>query len=134
MGPSTADEPVPDAEGARPLLERLRGNPQVAASLCVVPGLGQLYNRQPGKAAFFLLATLFTLGSSVALIMAGERIGHTLLERRQFTAFLLLSFGSIFVFLALFCLGLAFWASSVVDARRSAIDRDAPGRWWLLRL
>jgi hypothetical protein len=138
MGPPAVEEPVPGAEGVR-TTDRLRDNPQLAASLCALPGLGQVYNRQPGKAAFFLLATLLTLGSSVTLIMAGERIGHALLERRQFAVFLLVSFGSIFIFLGLFCLGLAFWASSVVDARRTALDRKENrepqgGRWWLFRL
>ncbi len=42
------------------------------------------------------------------------------------------------VFLALLLLGLAFWASAVVDARRSAIEiterRLSSGRWWFFRL
>src|SRR2546428_8936118 len=54
-------------------------NRKIAAALTVVPGLGQLYNRQPGKAVSFFVGTLITLGPAVALIMAGERIGHSLL-------------------------------------------------------
>lgn len=117
---------------------RRRRNRDVAAGLSVVPGLGQLYNLQPRKAAFFLLATLLTIGPAVLLIMGGERLGSTLLERKQFTAFLLIAFASIVVFLALFIAGLAMWASAAVDARRSAEElsegRPPTGRWWLFRL
>jgi TM2 domain-containing membrane protein YozV len=115
-----------------------RRNPVLAASLSLIPGLGQVYNRQWRRAVFFLLSTLLTIGPAVLLIMAGERVGSTLLNNKQFTAFLLLAFASIIVFLALFLLGLAFWASAVVDARRSAIDannrRDSGGRWWFMNL
>lgn len=120
------------------VVPRRRRNPQAAAALSVVPGLGHVYTLQWRRAAFFLLATLLTMGPSILLITAGERVGTTLIDRRQFTAFLLVAFGSIIVFLALFLLGLAFWASSVIDARRSAIElsegRSTAGRWWFFRL
>lgn len=114
-------------------------DPRVAASLSVLPGLGQLYNRQPRKAWFFFAATLLTLGPAVLLIMVGERVGARLLEDRRGSLFLLFSFGSVVVFLAVFLLGLTFWASSAFDARRSAqeINRgnlEAAGRWWFFRL
>jgi arabinogalactan oligomer / maltooligosaccharide transport system permease protein len=115
-----------------------RRNPGVAAALSVVPGLGQLYNLQWRKAVFFLLATLLTVGPSVLLIMGGERFGHHLLEQKAFGVFMLVAFGSIIVFLVLFLLGLTFWASAIVDARRSAreLSEGRPGteRWWLLKL
>jgi TM2 domain-containing membrane protein YozV len=119
--------------------ERLRRrDPRVAAALSVVPGLGQLYNLQPAKAAFFLLATVMTIGPAVLLITAGERLGTSLLHRGAGAAFLLLAFSSVIAFLALLLLGLSFWASAVVDARRSAIEiserRPGSGRWWFLRL
>jgi len=115
-----------------------RRNPSVAAALSVVPGLGQLYNLQWRKAIFFLLATLLTVGPSVLLIMGGERFGHHVLEQKAFGIFMLVAFGSIIVFLVLFLLGLTFWASAIVDARRSAreLSEGRPGteRWWLLKL
>jgi TM2 domain-containing membrane protein YozV len=115
-----------------------RRDPRVAAALSVVPGLGQLYNLQPAKAAFFLLATVFTIGPAVLLITAGERLGTSLLHRGAGTLFLLLALGSVIVFLALVMLGLAFWASAVVDARRTAVEiterRLSGGRWWFFRL
>ena len=115
-----------------------RRDPRVAAALSVVPGLGQLYNLQPAKALFFLLSTVLTIGPAVLLITAGERLGTTLLHRGAGTAFLLLALGSVILFLALFLLGLAFWASAAIDARRSAIEiteqRLGTGRWWFFRL
>lgn len=115
-----------------------RRNPQLAATLSIVPGLGQVYNLQLRKALFFFLATLLTVGPSILLITTGERFGHDLLERKDFGAFLIVAFGSIIAFLVLFLLGLTFWASSIVDARRSAreLSEGRPGspRWWLLKL
>ena len=116
-----------------------RRDPRVAAALSVVPGLGQVYNRQGGKAGFFFLSTVMTLGPAILLIMYGEHLGTQLLTDRRGSLFLLFAFGSIIVFLALFLLGLTFWASSFVDARRSAEelnrgDAAAAGRWWFFRL
>lgn len=121
-----------------PPVRQRRRNPGLASALSVVPGLGQVYNLQPRKAIFFFLATLLTLGPSILLIMAGERFGHDLLQHKHFGGFLVAAFGSILVFLLLFLLGLTFWASSIVDARRSAreLSEGRPGtqRWWLLKL
>jgi arabinogalactan oligomer/maltooligosaccharide transport system permease protein len=131
------EEEQPKTAAPTSVARRLR-DPRVAAGLSIIPGVGQLYNGQPRKAAYFLLTTFFAVGPAVALIMTGERLGSALLDRRAFTAFLLLAFGSIIIFLALFCLGLAFWASAVVDARRSAIElnegRPPTERWRFLRL
>ncbi len=128
---------TPDGEGAV-AGPRRRRNPQLAAMLSVVPGLGQVYNLQLRKALFFFLATLLSIGPSVLLITGGERFGHDLLERKAFGLFLLVAFGSIIAFLVLFLLGLTFWASAIVDARRSARElsegRPPTQRWWLLKL
>jgi arabinogalactan oligomer / maltooligosaccharide transport system permease protein len=121
-----------------PAVRPRRRNAQVAVGLSIVPGLGQVYNGQVRKALFFFLATLLTIGPSILLITGGERFGHDLLERKDFGAFLLVAFGSVIVFLVLFLLGLTFWASAIVDARRSAreLSEGRPGtqRWWLLKL
>jgi TM2 domain-containing membrane protein YozV len=113
-------------------------NANLAASLSVLPGLGQLYNFQPRKALGFFLMWVFTIGPSVLLIMGGERFGHSLLEQKQFGLFLLVAFASIIAFLVLFLLGLTFWAAAVVDARRSAKElsegREGTRQWWKLRL
>lgn len=87
----------------------------------MVPGLGQLYNGQPRKAGRFLLLTVFTVGPAILLITNGEDFGHSLLAGRHFALFLLVALGSVLVFLALFVLGLFFWASAAADARRTAL-------------
>jgi hypothetical protein len=115
-----------------------RREPVLAALLSIVPGLGQLYNFQPRKALAFFAMWLFTMGPAILLIMYGERLGHSLLERKQFGLFLLVAFASIIAFLVLFLLGLTYWATAAVDARRSAIElsegRPPTQRWWKLRL
>lgn len=125
-----------EQEQERP--ERRRRNPVVAATLSIVPGLGQLYNLQVRKAIAFLLLWVFTLGPSILLIMVGEDFGHRLLLDKQFGLFLLVAFASIIAFLVLFLLGLTFWAAAIVDARRSAKELSEglpPTRKWLkLRL
>jgi arabinogalactan oligomer/maltooligosaccharide transport system permease protein len=117
---------------------RRRRDPRVALALSVVPGMGQLYNGQWRKALFFLAATLVTLAPSLLLLMGGEKVGSALLRRHAFVAFLVVAFVSVLVFLGLFVLGLAFWASAAVDARRSAIElnegRASDVRWWFLQL
>jgi hypothetical protein len=114
-----------------------RKNWRLAVALCVVPGLGQLYNGQWRKALFFLVATVFTIGAAVLLITVGESWGHTLLDQHHLALFLLVAFGSVLLFLLLFVFGLFFWASAVTDARRTAQadggDEEA-ARTWFFRL
>jgi len=134
-GETESERAVPEPEPVR----RRRRDWRVALGLSLIPGLGHLYNGQLRRALFFFSATLFTIGPAVVLITAGEHLGASLLDRKQFTAFLLLSLGSVLAFLALFILGLGFWASAAVDARRSAIElsEGRPGgeaRWWFLKL
>jgi hypothetical protein len=131
-GTVVSEEPTPALPPQR------TRNPNLAATLSILPGLGQLYNFQPRKALAFLVTWLLTMGPSVLLIMGGERFGHDLLERKDFGLFLLVAFASIIAFLVLFLLGLTFWAAAIVDARRSAkeLSDGRPGtqRWWMLRL
>lgn len=112
---------------------------RVASGLSLVPGLGQLYNGQPRKALFYLLATAACIGPAVVLIMWGEGLGSGLLRGRSFGGFLLLALSSVLAFLVVFVLGLYFWASAVVDARCSALEltEGVPGadnRWWFFHL
>ena len=107
---------VSDA-GRRP---SLRHDRRIAATLSIVPGLGQLYNGQWRKALFFLIGTIVCLGPAVLLITAGERFGRSLLDSQQVALFLLVAFVSVLVFLLLFVMGLFLWASAAADARRTA--------------
>ena len=56
---------------------RRRRNPQVAAALSIVPGLGHVYTFQWRRAAFFLLATLLTMGPAILLITASGMVLRT---------------------------------------------------------
>lgn len=136
--PASTDAAADTPGAPEPQAVKRRRNPVVAAWLSIVPGLGQLYNLQLRKALAFFLMWLFTLGPAVLLIMFGERFGHSLLEQKQFGAFLLVAFASIIVFLVLFLLGLTYWAAAAIDARRSAIElregRPPTQKWWKLRL
>jgi len=126
------------SESSAPAPPQRRRNPTLAATLSILPGLGQLYNFQPRKAITFLLSWVLTMGPSILLITAGEGFGHRLLEDKQFGAFLVVAFASILAFLVLFLLGLTVWASAVIDARRSAreLSQGLPPtqRWMKLKL
>jgi hypothetical protein len=125
-----------EAGGVTPLRHP---NPQIAVGLAIVPGLGQLYNRQPRKALFFFLWTLFTIGPAILLIIAGQSVGHALLTRHLGALFLLVALVSVFAFLSLFLAGLFVWASSAIDAWQSAVaiasgDRERADRRRMFRL
>lgn len=105
-----------------------------AVGTSIVPGLGQLYNFEPRKAAFFFLGTVLSIGPAVILIMVGEQLGRHLLDQHSGAGFLAVAFGSILAFLVLFVFGLYVWGSAVVDASRTArrLSRGEPegaGRW-----
>lgn len=112
--------------------------PDVAATLSVVPGLGQLYNLQIRKAIFFFLAVVLTIPPGCILIANSRRIGFNLVDAHHVGLYFLWVVASILIFLLLFLLGLTFWASAIVDARRSARElsegRPPTQRWWLLKL
>ena len=126
-----------EARGGQVL--RRRPHPRVAAGLSLLPGLGQLYNGQPRKALYFLLAIVLTLGPAVLLISFGERLGHSLIDQHAFALFLLVAFASVLLFLVLFILGLYLWASAAADARHTAISLREGGvaeeaKVWFFRL
>jgi hypothetical protein len=133
----TAEEPVDASAADDAPAQQGMLSPNLAAALSIVPGLGQLYNRQGGKAGFFFLATLLTIGPAVALVATGRNNAIDIVANQGAATYLLFVFISLIVFLALFCLGLGFWASAVIDARRSAdrLNRGVPGepRWWFFR-
>jgi hypothetical protein len=111
-----------EAGGVSPLR---RPNPGLAAGLSVIPGLGQLYTWHPRKALFYLCWTVFTIGPAILLIMAGQSIGHNLLEHHSGALFLLIALFSVFAFIGLFLTGLFVWASSIIDAYQSAVALGA---------
>lgn len=113
-----------------------RTSVRLATWLSVVPGLGQLYNRQPRKAALFLGAVvalaLITLNIPGA---TGELLGWW---RPRGSAMVLLSLFvqilSLLLFMSTFLLALTAWYDAMHDARRTAQERNGVkqpgGRWW----
>lgn len=114
-----------------------RANVKLATWLSIIPGLGQLYNRQPKKAAIFLLGVvgLFFL----TLNIPGATAELLAWWRPRGSAMVLLSLVvemlSLLVFITTFLGALTFWYDSMHDARATALEingrRQPGGRWWL---
>ena len=116
---------------------RPRASVRLATWLSAIPGLGQLYNRQPKKAAVFLLGVvgLFVLtlnipGATGELLAFWKPRGSTMVLLS-----LLVELFSLLVFMITFLLALTFWYDAMHDARRIAQERNGQrkpgGRWWL---
>jgi TM2 domain-containing membrane protein YozV len=114
-----------------------RASVRLASWLSAIPGLGQLYNRQPKKAAIFFLGViglfLFTLnipGATVELLAFWKPRGSLMVWLS-----LLLQMLSLLLFMTTFLLALTFWYDALHDARRTAQelngDKQPAGRWWL---
>ena len=114
-----------------------RANVRLATWLSAIPGLGQLYNRQPGKAAIFLLGVLslflITLnipGATGELLALWRPRGSVMVVLSLFVQIL-----SLLLFMGTFFLALTAWYDAMHDARRTAQEingeRAPGGRWWL---
>ena len=114
-----------------------RASVRLATWLSAVPGLGQLYNRQPKKAAVFLVGvvglfflTLNIPGATAELLAFWKPRGSAMVLLS-----LLVEILSLLVFMSIFLLGLTFWYDAMHDARRTAQERNGErepgGRWWL---
>jgi arabinogalactan oligomer/maltooligosaccharide transport system permease protein len=114
-----------------------RASVRLATWLSAIPGLGQLYNRQPGKAAVFFLGVVglfvFTLnipGATAELLAFWKPRGSLMVWLS-----LVLEMLSLLLFMATFLLALTFWYDAMHDARRSAEEindlKQPAGRWWL---
>lgn len=114
-----------------------RASVRLATWLSAIPGLGQLYNRQPKKAAIFLLGAvglfLLTLnipGATGELLAWWKPRGSVMVLLS-----LLVEMLSLLVFMSTFLLALTFWYDAMHDARRTAQERNGErepgGRWWL---
>ena len=119
-----------------PSLKPRRGGLAAPSWLSILPGLGQLYNRQPRKAIAFLggVAALFLLSLSVpaatdALVGWWRPHGGVAVALS-----LLVQMLSLLVFVGLFLGALAFWYAAFHDARVTARlrrgDLVRTGRWW----
>jgi hypothetical protein len=119
------------------LTARRRASVRLATWLSVVPGLGQLYNRQLKKAAIFLLGvvglfyvTLNIPGATAELLAWWKPRGSSMVLLSLFVEML-----SLLVFIATFLGALTFWYDAMHDARATAQERNGVrrpgGRWWL---
>lgn len=114
-----------------------RASVRLATWLSAVPGLGQLYNRQPRKAAIFLLGVvgLFVLTPNI------PGVTYELLAwwKPRGSVMVILSLAvemfSLLLFMATFLLALTVWYDAMHDARATAQEingqRQPGGRWWL---
>ena len=136
--------PYPPPEGEGKFGDRLhksgrerRRSVRLASWLSIVPGLGQLYNRQPKKAALFLLAvvglffvTLNIPGATAEVLELWKPRGGTMVMLS-----LVLEMLSLLLFMTTFLLALTAWYDAMHDARRTAQERNGErepgGRWWL---
>jgi arabinogalactan oligomer / maltooligosaccharide transport system permease protein len=118
-------------------VSRRRARVRLATWLSAVPGLGQLYNRQPKKALIFLLGvvglflvTLNIPGATGELLAFWKPRGSAMVLLS-----LLVEMLSLLVFISTFLLALTFWYDAMHDARRIAQERNGErepgGRWWL---
>src|SRR5205807_9478706 len=78
---------------ALPISPRRRARSRLATWLSVVPGLGQLYNRQPKKAVVFLfgvvllfLVTLNIPGATAELLAFWKPRGSTMVRSEEHTS------------------------------------------------
>jgi len=114
-----------------------RASVRLATWLSVIPGLGQLYNRQPRKAAIFLLGVVSLF--FVTLNIPGATAELLALWRPRGSAMVVLSLLiqilSLLLFMSTFFLALTAWYDAMHDARRTAQEingeRAPGGRWWL---
>jgi len=103
----------------------------------MIPGLGQLYNRQLTKALIFplgvlglFLVTLNIPGATAELLAWWKPRGSFMVLLSLFVELL-----SLLVFIATFLGALTFWYDAMHDARATAQEmnglRQPGGRWWL---
>jgi arabinogalactan oligomer / maltooligosaccharide transport system permease protein len=110
---------------------------RVATWLSVIPGVGQLYNRQPRKAAIFLFGVL--LSAFVTLNLPGFTTVLVTWWKPSGSLMVILSLAvqmfSLLIFMGTFLLALTIWYDAMHDARATAQEingeRQPRGRWWL---
>jgi arabinogalactan oligomer / maltooligosaccharide transport system permease protein len=127
----------PQTTLTRPPTQPQRQSVRLATWLSIIPGLGQLYNRQLRKALIFplgvlglFLVTLNIPGATAELLAWWKPRGSFMVLLSLLTEML-----SLLLFIATFLGALTFWYDAMHDARATAQEMNglrAPGgRWWL---
>jgi hypothetical protein len=93
---------------------------RIAAALSIVPGAGQLYNRQARKARYYFLWAVGCLGADVLFFLAGSAVGRQWIADGRLILAMIFGMIAIFVFIGLLVYGLFIWGSAVVDATAGA--------------
>ena len=116
------------------LAPQKHANVKLATWLSIVPGLGQLYNRQLRKAVTFfaLVAGLFVVTLNIPGV-TGLLLAQWM--PRSSLIWLSIQMFSVLLFMTTFFLALLGWYDAMHDARRTAQERNGErqpgGRWWL---
>ena len=116
--------------------QRPRQSVRLATWLSIIPGLGQLYNRELKRAVIFplgvvvlFLVTLNIPGATAELLAWWKPRGSFMVLLSLFVEML-----SLLLFIATFLGALTFWYDAMHDARATAQEmnglRRPGGRWW----
>jgi hypothetical protein len=127
---ASAERPLGAADGGR------RGGIRLATWLSLVPGAGQLYNREGRKAAAFFLGVIALFALSLNIPAVTDALIGWWRPRGGLAVSLSLAaqMFSLLVFVGFFVAALAFWYAAMHDARITARARAGQpvrlGRWW----
>jgi hypothetical protein len=100
---------------------------RIAAALSLLPGAGQLYNGQAGKARYYFGWTIGCLGADVLFFLGGSALGRQWIADGRLILAMIFGMIAIFVFLGLLIYGLFIWGSAVVDATAGAREIAGQG-------
>ncbi len=100
---------------------------RIAAALSLVPGGGQLYNGQVGKARYYFMWAVGCLGADVLFFLGGSALGRQWIADGRLILAMIFGMIAIFVFLGLLVYGLFIWGSAVVDATAAAREINLAG-------
>ncbi len=100
---------------------------RIAAALSLVPGAGQIYNGQPGKARYYFSWSLGCLGADVLFFLGGSALGRQWIADGRLILSMLFGMIAILVFVSLLIYGLFIWGSAVVDATTASREITETG-------
>ncbi len=100
---------------------------RVAAALSLIPGGGQLYNGQAGKARYYFAWAVGCLGADVLFFLGGSALGRQWIADGRLILAMIFGMIAIFVFIGLLVYGLFIWGSAVVDATAGAREISLTG-------
>jgi hypothetical protein len=93
---------------------------RIAAALSIVPGGGQLYNGQAGKARYYFSWAVGCLAADVLFFLGGSALGRQWIADGRLVPAMIFGMVAILVFIGLLVYGLFIWGSAVVDATTGA--------------